>query len=314
MSSKIFCRIFSASIFLLLISSRIYGDEAASLTEAVIEGKDFRITVPDGWQVLENYEGASLFIEAPLTDGSAYRRNMRVMAFSEPVFVDTFSLETMAERITRGVSESSNSIRDYQMTSKMLIDFDSGLRGLLYYGDFTMLGVPMMQMHLVVSSADNHFILAYTDLKENFDFDNSPFLDQAFATMGSIVIKTRAPERFIFIKIIGLLAAGLISLGFFIRYMMNRRTKILTEFFSDADIENDTAGEHGYEADELTVDRSVEDELIKSISDSRKLLSLPSWLKRSPYDYAAQDYEDDEQFEASAELGGPESPENDRAI
>ncbi len=314
MSFKIFSRVFAVLVSLLLMESNLVGVEVPSVTEAVIEGKDFRISVPDGWQVLENYEGASLFIEAPLTDGSAYRRNMRIMAFSAPVFVDTFSLETMADKISRGVSESSNSIRDYQMTNKMLMDFDSGLRGLLYYGDFTMLGVPMMQMHLVVSSADNHFILAYTDLKENFDFDNSPFLDQAFSTMGSIVMETKAPERFVFIKIFGLLAAGLISLGLFIRYMMNRRTKILTEFFSDTDIENDSYDELGDEADVVAVDRSVEDELIKSISGSRKLLSVPSWLKRSKYDDDEHDFEEDEQFEASAELDGIEVAENDRAI
>ena len=96
--------------------------------------------------------------------------------------------------------------------------------------------------------------------------------------------------------------------------MMNRRTKILTEFFSDTDIENDSYDELGDEADVVAVDRSVEDELIKSISGSRKLLSVPSWLKRSKYDDDEHDFEEDEQFEASAELDGIEVAENDRAI
>jgi hypothetical protein len=198
------------------------------------------------------------------------------------------------------------------MTNKMIMDFDSGLSGLLYYGDFSMLGVPMMQMHLVVSAADHHFIVAYTDLKENFDFDNNPYLDQAFATMGSIRIESSAPERFIFIKILGLLAAGLISLGFFIRYMMNRRTKLLTEFFNDTEPDDEILEENSDELYEMQVDRTVEDDLIRSTSGSRKLFSMPSWLRRKVRNDYEQDFDEVEEFNATSGFDDFDSPESER--
>lgn len=167
-----------------------------------IEDRGFKMWIPDGWKLNINHYGASLFVEPDNQKNREYKRNIQVMAFSGSLFIDELELSSFSDEIKANAEKMSNAISNYNITDRMIIDMPDGSEGMLFYARFDYASESMMQMHLVVSSATDHFIMVYTDLERFFDFDNGLMLDEAFTVMQSAQLSDPAPKRSFYFYII----------------------------------------------------------------------------------------------------------------
>ena len=61
----------------------------------------------------------------------------------------------------------------------------------------------MMQMHVLLSSSEDHFLFTYTDLAGRFESNEEGFLDDAFSTAQTIAITAgSAPAEMTFLTIL----------------------------------------------------------------------------------------------------------------
>ncbi|SMF46764.1 hypothetical protein [Pseudobacteriovorax antillogorgiicola] len=228
--------------FTVLLSTAMYGQEAVpgmGQGYAVVEGKDFAMKPPAGWEVAKEINGASLFFQAPDIEGDIYRRNIRVMSFSGPRYLDDVSFEEFAKEIQENSSKISNALKSYQIRDLTPVDLSAEVKGGLFYADFTLNQVPMMQMHILVSSAEHHFLMTYTDTRERFENTSNGLLDEAYQSMQSVRIKTKPPARTDFALKIGigvtLVVVSFISVTVFRRHRVKQLGHGLDEYGEDED-------------------------------------------------------------------------------
>src|SRR5690606_27522821 len=111
-------------------------------------------------------------------------------------------------------SEASASVEDYRIRNHMPIELADGREGLLFYSEFLLDGVSLMQAHILVSSDKRHYLISYTDVAEHFESEeSSQFLTEAWEAMISVELDGRTPQRFEAIYALAAGAAGLVILG-----------------------------------------------------------------------------------------------------
>lgn len=205
-----------------------------------VEDREFSIVPPVGWNVYRDYQGAMLYMEPPKEEGQLYQRSIRIMAFNEPVYVDELTFQSFAEKIVENFSKASNSIVDYRIRNQTAIEYSGDRKAGLYYTEFLLAEVPLMQMHILVSSENFHFVMTYTDLMEKFEADSSPELDEAYASLVSAELSGDPPTRndSLFHLLIGV--GSLITLVVMIKLMMMWRVKRIASRLEDLDEAYDT--------------------------------------------------------------------------
>lgn len=179
--------------------------EAASLPDRFIANgerisvaeKGISIVPPTGWEVHANVSGSTLLFQVPKQPGMVYQRTIQVMAFSGARPMDQMTEEDFANEITKNFSGENGMSSGYQIHNRQSVELENGTKGILFYAGFNMGDVPMMQMHILVSSRDRHYLMTYTDLAEHFDSDkNSGYLDAAYSSLISAQVDSNPPMRF----------------------------------------------------------------------------------------------------------------------
>ncbi len=218
--------------------------------EVAIPNVGFIITPPVGWEVLREGSGASLLFQAPkpkLVPGvAAYRPNIRVMVFGEPKPMDDATKDEFSKIIVDKYSVISSSVANYMVRSSEKVQLQSGINAYLYYTEFLFDSVPTMQMHILVSSGRNHFLMTYTDLASVFEAPNSPGLATAYTSMQGIKLDSAPPERFLQYYYIG---GGILALLIFmmmVRLIRVQRMKKLGERIESDDGGDPTTDDDGY--------------------------------------------------------------------
>ncbi len=255
-----------------------------------VEDRGFTIQAPVGWEVYRDMNGATIFMQAPKEEGLIYQRNIRVMAFNEPEFIDEMTFEEYEQKIVENSTKMSNAVVDYRIRNRTTIELAGGLPAGLFYAEFMIDGIPMMQMHILASSAENHFILTYTDLQEHFEMDNSPYLAEAFSSLQSVELNSSPPSRNRSVILIGGLAIGLLSLLVAVKIIRARKVKALA----------DGLDEYGEDEDIADPSDPVESQLESALSDlkSKKRKSRKkSKSSRASMEHQSEDNSDEDVFE-----------------
>jgi hypothetical protein len=191
------------------------GERVVNIAE-----KGFSITPPSGWTYATNYPGLTLVMQAPEEKDQVYRRTIQVTSLDGEMIITDSNVEEFQEYLVKKYTEASSSISGYSVRNHLPVDLENGLKGHLFYTEFKIDQVDLMQMHVVVSAEDNYFIATYTDLAKYFDVSESPseHLNEAWTTANTI--KLEKPAQGFLDKMIawGLYAgiAGIAGIGIFL--------------------------------------------------------------------------------------------------
>jgi hypothetical protein len=268
-----------------------------------VTDRGFSIEPPAGWRVYQDYNGAMLYMEpAEKAEDSIYRRNIRIMSFKGPRYIDEMTFQEFGKEIVEKSSKMSNAISDYRLRNQMPIEIDGGHKAGLYYAEFTIDDVPLMQMHILVSSAEHHFLLTFTDLLEHFEQDNSPYLNEAFVALRSVKLKGEPPQRSLYFYWLGAALGGGFLLFLIIRFVRKRRVKRLSEGLDefageDDEIESD-------DEDKIEVDDEYISGFSRQSQQKKTKRRTPSKAANKSKKAALSDElaEDDQNFAAESDL------------
>lgn len=184
-------------------------------TRVTVRDGDFSIVPPLGWEVFTNLESLTLLMQVPHQPGMRYQRTIQVASFSEPRFIDEITAKEYEKVIVGKFSSISSAIEEYRIRNHMTVDLADGRQGILFYTEFKLEGVDLMQAHILVSSATRHYLMTFTDVAEHFESDAaSQFLTEAWDSLISVEMSTRTPKRFETFAAIGVGVVVLVVLGF----------------------------------------------------------------------------------------------------
>jgi hypothetical protein len=224
--------------------------------EAVeVPEEGFVIVPPIGWEVTRNIPGTTFLFQGPKIQPkpgeTTYQSNIRIMSL-DPEPMDEASKEKYTKLILDNSSKLSG-VTAYNLRSAEKVTLSSGLPGYLYYTEFTLNTTPMMQMHVLVSSAKNSYLMTYTDLASVFELENSPALTTAYTSMQSVKLASKPVDRFaqIYVAAGGVIAILLLSL--IVHFVRGYRMKRLGDRIESEDAgENENEGSLREEDDEVS--------------------------------------------------------------
>lgn len=173
------------------------------------------IKPPLGWEVFSKLDSLTLLMQVPHQPGMRYQRTIQVASFSEPRFIDEMTAKEYEKIIVEKFSSVSSAIEAYRIRNHMTVDLADGRTALLFYTEFKLEGVDLMQAHILVSSATRHYLMTFTDIAEHFESDAaSQFLAEAWDSLISTELPTPTPQRFQAFAAAGVGVVALAVLGF----------------------------------------------------------------------------------------------------
>ena len=197
-------------------SDLLEGGTISDGTAIKIDGKGFSINPPAGWQIVQNQPGMSLLLKVPSRPDLKYQRNIQVMEFSGPKYIDAITGQEFSESIVKNYSQFVPGISEYKFRNFDNVAMNDGRNGLLFYTEFKLNDLSMMQALILLSAQNNHYLVIYSDVAENFgekEGSSQKFLNESWTSMTSIALDTPTPGRpnnlpLIFGIIIGFLLLG----------------------------------------------------------------------------------------------------------
>lgn len=179
-----------------------------------LSDKDITLVPPKGWEVFTTHPSLTLLMQVPHQAGMKYQRTVQIASFSGSKFLDEVTAKEYEQIIVKKFTEVSTSVVDYRIRNHMPIEMADGRQGLLFYSEFQVDGVSLMQAHILVSSTKRHYVMTYTDLAEYFENDDkNQNLTEAWEAMTSIELEGRSPRRFESVFFIAIGATVLVLLG-----------------------------------------------------------------------------------------------------
>ncbi len=189
---------------------------------------ELSIIPPLGWELLTTLPTTTLQATVPSnTTNLKYPRTIQVLRFDGPKFMDDTTATAFEDFITKKYAAAAPGIDAFKVKNHLPIDMTDGRKGLLFYTEFVLGGMPLMQAHILISSQKAHYLLSYTDIAENFENDDqsSRFLTEAWQSMTSVELDTPSPVQFEAIARIGVGFAAFVLLAFAIWAFRNARAK-----------------------------------------------------------------------------------------
>ena len=185
---------------------------------------DFSIIPPNGWEVYTQRPDLTLLAQPPMQNGMKYQRTLQVASFSDPRYIDAVTAKEFEEKIPRMFALSSQLVSDYRVRNQVPVDLSDGRKGLLFYTEFTIDRVNLMQAHILISSLNRHYLLTFTDLAEHFEGEGAnQYLTEAWDSMVSSKLGSPTPQRFVGMVYGGVSVAVILVLGLFLVALRRRR-------------------------------------------------------------------------------------------
>ena len=265
--------------------------DAFALGETVQDERTgFSIDAPAGWEVSANTDGATFLFQAPFDESAAYRRNIRIMSFSGSRYIDDVSLNEFVKEIEEKSTKMSNLVSNYRVRDLTLIELADQSPAGLFYADFYLDQIAMMQMRILISSQTNHYLLTYTDIQENFENSGNGYLDEAYQAFLTAKLPSRAPGRSDLFKSVIPIVCGLLGIcllfSIYRRFQINRLGRGIKEYEDD------------YVGDPTPTEEDRIDDMPFSDSDvfsSKQSLRLSKRKKKTPR--SANDEISDHEFD-----------------
>jgi hypothetical protein len=228
--TRSFLLLFFASAWLSSTATLASGDPPVNSFDLISNGEriqvkegDFSITPPNGWEVFTNHPSLTLLMQVPHEPSLKYQRTIQVASFGGKKYIDDVTAREFEKIIVSKFSQLTASIEGYEVREHRVVDMADGREGILFYTDFTLDGVTMMQAHILVSSDIRHYLLTFTDLRDHFEKEEfSQYLNEAWTSMisaelagamGSSVLSTLGLakyKRFQTLILFGLSTVGMI--------------------------------------------------------------------------------------------------------
>lgn len=216
------------------------GAELSGGERFEIDGKGFSMVAPVGWTVQRNLARLSLVLGARVS-GTNYPRNITVMRAKGSVFINEETAASFETSIAKNFPLTSSTIDKFAIRNHQTIPMEDGREAILIYAEFLGSGKSMMQAHIVLSSATDHYVVTFTDVAEHFENpgEGGQFLAEAWASMTSIQLDSPNPLpseglKDVFIWM-GALFALLFGFGMIRKVMAARSYEKAEELDEDAD-------------------------------------------------------------------------------
>jgi hypothetical protein len=162
-----------------------------------VTGKGISIVPPKGWEVHQDNPHLSLVLQIPFSKDLKYQRTIQVMTFTGQKYIDSVTAKEFEELIVRKFTAASAGVENYRIRNNMPIELTDGRSALLFYSEFLLDGVSLMQAHILTSTRERHYLTTFTDLAEHFEDEMSGvFLTEAWNCMTSVELNGRTPLRF----------------------------------------------------------------------------------------------------------------------
>jgi hypothetical protein len=202
--------------------------------------RGFSIVPPEGWEVHRDYPGTTLMFQIPKREAGVYQRTIHVNAMNGARAMDDMTAKEFEGLIVQNFTKNSAALVDFKIRNYVFVEIPTGHKAVMYYSEFNLAGEPMMQVHMLVSSADRHFLMTYTDLAKNFDGgSDSPYLNTAWQSMTSIDVGTQSPGRYTYVSQVIGGVVGFIAL--FTAFAFIRRRRASAQYKSMADDMNEVS-------------------------------------------------------------------------
>ncbi len=237
------------------------------------QGPDGRIEIPEtgfsmlpppNWEILRNSHGSTLLFRGPKEGGDIkYQSTVQVMVFQGYRYIDEVTQQEFGKLIVEKFGGASNQVQDYRLRSAEQIKLETGDESILFYTEFTFNSIPIMQMHILVSSATHHFLMTYTDLASSFEEDNSKGLMTAYTSMHSAVLSSHPPSRYNFMILGGASVGALLLIWFGFRFFRNYQMARLGERIEEEEnreIQSDQETEYYSRHTPLSEANAIEDD------------------------------------------------------
>jgi len=206
---------------------------------------DFTIKPPLGWEVYTHHPQLTLLMQVPYKPGMKYQRTIQVASFAGPRYIDEVTAKEYEQLIVRKFSVASASIQNYHVRNHMAIELADGRPGLLFYSEFVLDGVSLMQAHILVSDKHRHYLMTFTDVAEHFENnDAGQFLTEAWDSMISVELATATPSRF-GAAIVIMIGVGVLLLLLLVGWGVSRwrANRSYRDYVDDAGQESDATSE-----------------------------------------------------------------------
>ena len=160
-----------------------------------LESKGFSIIPPKNWTVSKNSRGMSLLMMEPEQKHSLYRATIQVITSHSGMSMNDVNAKKIAKFISEEIPSRNNLMKGYRLRNYEPVNLNDGRKGYIYYSEFSIDNVNLMQMHLLISSATKHFLVTYTDLASYFDGDISTRdkLSTVWSSFSSIELDSKSP-------------------------------------------------------------------------------------------------------------------------
>ena len=192
---------FSLLFLLSLFCQHAYGEQIATGNERYeYPEKGLTIIPPAGFLVHENNSGFFLnFSEPPVAQKQkkfTYRRNIQVYWNNDYRYIDETSAAEFKEIIPQKF-EKYGGITNYQMSPPSIVDLGKR-KGILFYNTYNIDAAEMMHVMMIISSKTSHYVVTYTDLKENYDKNenNEEYNSVWWNCFTSIGLDSESPIRY----------------------------------------------------------------------------------------------------------------------
>ncbi len=167
----------------------------------VLQGQDIAITPPAGWEILTRAAGMTLVMQEPKIeeavknyDKPKYQRNITIATMQRPSPIDEQRANALKEELTKNFGKPGLA-SNFQIIEHKFFDYRGKQDGLVVYSSMQLGEFPMMQMHVLVSGDERHYLMTYTDLATEFAANNAAY-EHAWNSMVSLEVAGKAPIRY----------------------------------------------------------------------------------------------------------------------
>ena len=235
-------------------SSKVAYTSAPVIVDAdvIAELGEFEIPIPTSWKIDKSKKDRLLAVESGAN--TTYKKNIAIRRFEGKIFIDDISAKRFSELVEIKYPMASNSIVNYRNQEPEYVTLENGSEAILIYSSFSMTGIDMMHMHLVVSAEMSHFLVTYTDLYESVSKEESESFQLAWNMLSNVKVPyTQTGGRFYStVYTVGggvLLFVSLFIWGFIRRRLVGAKISSFNDEYGD-EIDDELDNENEWIVDE----------------------------------------------------------------
>lgn len=173
---------------------------AGNSVREIVPETSFTIEAPKGWTERREHRGQSLIFEdrrkagRPKKAGDIlFTPNLTVALMHKPQPIDAFQIDVLNEKLVKEFGAAAG-VENYRIIESRFVDYRGTADAILVYADFSMNGIPMNQMHVLISGSQESALLTYTQLEA--EFGGEQLMDEVWRSMMSAELRGNAPFRY----------------------------------------------------------------------------------------------------------------------